>query len=154
LLQQGLPPSKVDVSSSKRQRVIELILTLARKLKQRQKTVHFAIVYADILMENGNVFTSTYADKTQFNKAGGSSKMVMDEYLMGATCVLLASKFYEIDDNLIMISDLQKEMKQLCYIRDEEVQRTEIQILNRMNWNLLRTLPLDFVQHFIQMGFI
>jgi len=52
--------------------------------------------------------------------------MVMDEYLMGATCVLLASKFYEIDDNLIMISDLQKEMKQLCYIRDEEVQRTEI----------------------------
>jgi hypothetical protein len=52
--------------------------------------------------------------------------MVMDEYLMSATCVLLASKFYEIDDNLIMISDLQKEMKQLCYIRDEEVQRTEI----------------------------
>lgn len=33
----------------------------------------------------------------------------------------------------------------MCYIRDEEVQRTEIQILNRMNWNLLRTLPLDFV---------
>ena len=30
----------------------------------------------------------------------------MDEYLMGATCVLLASKFYEIDDNLVMISDL------------------------------------------------
>ena len=96
-------------------------------------------------MENADVFTTAYADKAQFNTSGGRSKMVMDEYLMGATCVLLASKFYEIDDNLIMIADLQKEMKQMCYLRDEEVQRTEIQILNRMNWNLLRTLPLDFV---------
>jgi hypothetical protein len=87
--------------------------------------VHFAIVYADILMENSNIFTTVYADKKQFNTSG-RSKMVMDEYLMGATCVLLASKFYEIDDNLIMIADLQKEMKQMCYIRDEDVQRTEI----------------------------
>ena len=84
----------MDVSNSRRQRVIELILSIARKLKQRQKTVHFAIVYADILMENADVFTTAYADKAQFNTSGGRSKMVMDEYLMGATCVLLASKFY------------------------------------------------------------
>ena len=93
------------VSNSKRQRVVELILTLARKLQQRQKTVHFAIFYADLLMEQADVFTQSYADKTQFIK-GRRANMVMDEYLMGATCVLLASKFYEIDDNLIMIADL------------------------------------------------
>lgn len=63
LLQQAVSPSKVDVSNSKRQRVIELILSLARKLKQRQKTVHFAIIYADILMENADVFTKAYLDQ-------------------------------------------------------------------------------------------
>jgi hypothetical protein len=67
--------------------------------------VHFAIVYADFLMEKSDVFTSAYADKKQFVRPGRSN-MVMDEYLMAATCVLLASKFYEIDDNLVMISDL------------------------------------------------
>lgn len=56
-------------------------------------------------MEQADVFTQSYADKTQFIK-GRRANMVMDEYLMGATCVLLASKFYEIDDNLIMIADL------------------------------------------------
>ena len=87
--------------------------------------MHFAIVYADFLMEKSDVFTLAYADNKQFSRSGRSN-MVMDEHLMAATCVLLASKFYEIDDNLVMISDLQKEMRSLCYIRDEEVQRTEI----------------------------
>jgi len=30
------------------------------------------------------------------------------EFLVGCVCVLLASKFYEIDDNLIMISEIQR----------------------------------------------
>jgi hypothetical protein len=75
---------------------------------------------------------------------------------MATTCVILASKFYEIDDNLIMICDLQKELKiqsqtKLVY---EEVQRTEIEILNKLDWNLFRASPLDYVQTFMQIGLV
>jgi hypothetical protein len=31
----------------------------------------------------------------------------------------------------------------------EEVQRTEIELLNKLEWNLLRASPLDYVHAFI-----
>ena len=94
-------------------------------------------------MLSPTIFTDTYSDSKSFGD--GQAELVMDECLMGATCLLLASKFYEIDDNLIMISDLQKEMKNVCTLPDQDILRTEIEILNRFNWNLLYSLPLDFV---------
>ena len=81
----------------------------------------------------------------------GLPKLIMNEYLLASTCVILASKFYEIDDNLIMICDLQKELKNQNHVKliYEEVQRTEIELLNKLEWNLLRASPLDYVHAFI-----
>jgi len=72
----------------------------------------------------------------------------MDENLLAATCLLIASKFYEIDENLILVSDIQKELSESdlnIRLRGFSVYRTEIEILKRMNWNMLRPLPLDYM---------
>ena len=72
--------------------------------------------------------------------------MKSNKYLLAAACVLLASKFYEIDDNLIMINDIQKEFKEQIKLMYEEVTRTEIYVLGHLEWNLFRTMPIDYVQ--------
>ena len=67
------------------------------------------MIFADIILESADVFVKEYQDSVYFKD--GLPKLKMDEMLLAATCVILASKFYEIDDNLIMICDLQKEFK-------------------------------------------
>ena len=62
--------------------------------------------------------------------------------------MLIASKFYEKDENLILVSDLQKELIESEYqirLRGFCVYRTEIEILKRMDWNMFRPLPLDYL---------
>lgn len=122
---------------------MNLITFLGEKLKQRLKTIHYAIVYANILLENDSVFNKYYEDE-------GRMKIKMDENLLGATCLLIASKFYEIDENLILVSDIQKELSDnidlKIRIRGVSVYRTEIEILKRMDWNMLRPLPIDYMQ--------
>lgn len=63
--------------------------------------------------------------------------------------MLIASKFYEKDENLILVSDLQKELiESVDYqirLRGFGVYRTEIEILKRMDWNMFRPLPLDYL---------
>lgn len=62
--------------------------------------------------------------------------------------MLIASKFYEKDENLILVSDLQKELIESEYqirLRGFGVYRTEIEILKRMDWNMFRPLPLDYL---------
>jgi hypothetical protein len=81
----------------------------------------------------------------------------MDEKLLATTCMLIASKFYEIDDNLILVSDLQKEITECdksFRLRGYSVYRTEIEILRRMDWNMQRILPLDYLQTMLQIGVI
>lgn len=77
----------------------------------------------------------------------------MDENMLAATCMLMASKFYEIDDNLMLVSDIQKELIEspdfAIRLRGYTVYRTEIEILKRMEWNMFRPLPLDYVQTFL-----
>lgn len=74
----------------------------------------------------------------------------MNKQLLAATCVLLASKFYEIDDNLILSDDIQRKVdKKVTY---EDLTRAELQVLDKLEWNLLRVMPLDFVQAFTRLG--
>lgn len=114
------------------------------------------MIFADIVLEFPDLFTKKFQDSIYFNFKEGLPDLKIDETLLAATCVILASKFYEIDDNLIMICDLQKELKsqnkfKLVY---QDVQRTEIELLNKLEWNLLRASPIDFVHAFIQIGVV
>jgi hypothetical protein len=92
-------------------------------------------------LENDEIFSKYYEDE-------GRMKIKMDENLLAATCLLIASKFYEIDENLILVSDIQKELSDSdlkIRLRGVSVYRTEIEILKRMDWNMLRPLPLDYM---------
>ena len=62
--------------------------------------------------------------------------------------MLLASKFMEQDDNLIMIAALQKYMKPRRRLGYLEMTSNEVTALDLLDWNLFRVLPLDYVQIF------
>lgn len=76
-----------------------------RVFKQRQKTIHLAINYADRLMTNPDLFTKRFVDSDYFLDKH-LLPLKMNEHLLATTCLLTASKFYEIDDNLIMSCDV------------------------------------------------
>jgi len=76
----------------------------------------------------------------------------MDKYLLASTCLLLASKFFEQDDNLILIADIQEHMKPYRKLKYTEVTASEVNALKVLDWNLFRVLPLDYVQIFQQIG--
>ena len=73
-----------------RKHIVESIFEFGDKLKQRNLTIHLAVTFVDILLQDEKIF-----DK------------IKQETLI-CTCLLLASKFDEIDDNIPLIRDLQK----------------------------------------------
>ena len=77
----------------------------------------------------------------------------MHNNLLAITCLLLASKFYEIDDNLVMSSDVQRKFKRLN-LKYTEYQRAELQVLEKHNWDMHVTTILDYVHVFLSLGII
>jgi hypothetical protein len=61
---------------------------MGEKMKQRSITIHLAVAYLDILMQDEKVFDSVKPDT------------------VGLTCLLLASKFDELDENIPLIREL------------------------------------------------
>jgi hypothetical protein len=78
--------------------------------KQRQRTIHLAISYVDSMMTKPNLFTKKFDDKDYF-KDNHLLPLTMNEHLLATTCLLMASKYYEIDDNLIMSTDVQSKFR-------------------------------------------
>ena len=60
---------------------------MGEKLKQSPLTTHLAIVYLDILMQDDKLFN------------------IYKIELIAITCLLLASKFDELDDNIPLIRE-------------------------------------------------
>lgn len=82
---------------------------MCSKFKQRQQTVHLAILYMDILLLDPKLFDVAFKDDHFFakrSKAAGLSGLKFNESLFVGTCMLLASKFYEPDENLVMIAEI------------------------------------------------
>ncbi|XP_066461894.1 G1/S-specific cyclin-D1-like [Eleutherodactylus coqui] len=67
--------------------------------------------------------------------------------LVGATCLLLASKLKESKpvtiENLCMYSD--------CSITDSEMRAMELLILNKLKWDIEAVTPRDFLPHFLEL---
>jgi hypothetical protein len=70
--------------------MVETIFEIGEKLKQKILTTHLAVVFMDILIQDDKIF-----DKVK-------------QEVLSCTCILLASKFDELDDNIPLIRDLQK----------------------------------------------
>ena len=70
--------------------MVDWIFELGEKTKQRLLTTHLAVAYLDMLLQDDKVH-----DK-------------INTEVMPLVCLLLASKFDELDDNIPLIRDLQK----------------------------------------------
>jgi hypothetical protein len=67
-------------------------------------------------------------------------------------CLLLASKYDELDDHIPMIRDLQKLSKYLFTYK--ECQAEEGWILAGLNWNLMNITPMHIVEALLGLGVV
>jgi predicted XRE-type DNA-binding protein len=74
--------------------------------------------------------------------------------LLAVSSCLLASKFSEIDDNLMIVAELLHFINNVLHTRYltqqrliyQDVTRAELQTLTRFQWDAYRTISLDFVE--------
>lgn len=118
-----------------------------RSFKQRQKTVHLAICYLDKMLEQPDLFTRRFDDGSFF-RDNHLLPLSMNEHLLATTCLLLASKFYEIDDNLIISTDVQTKFRHKGKFLYQEYQRAEIQVLLYLKWDAHITTVIDILSAF------
>ena len=71
-------------------------------------TTHLAVVYLDILLQDANIFEYIKQD------------------LLPCGCMLLASKFDEVDDNIPLIRELHKVCARTRGIAYDEVIKAEV----------------------------
>jgi hypothetical protein len=98
--------------------------------------VHLAISYVDRICGSG------------YSLAGEDST--------GVVCLLLASKFNEVDDNIPLVGDLGKVYGRLsgCGLDLEGVRERETEICQLFNWELDTIIPLHFINNLVQQGII
>ncbi len=70
--------------------MVDWIFEMGEKLGQRIITTHLAVTYLDILLQDESIFTCIKSE------------------VLPLTCLLLAAKFDELDDNIPLIRELQK----------------------------------------------
>jgi hypothetical protein len=69
--------------------------------------------------------------------------------LLPCACLLLASKFDEVDDNIPLIRELQKVCAKTRVIAYDEVIKAEVQLLGKLGWDLFKLTPMHFLQNLI-----
>lgn len=67
--------------------MVDQIFEMGEKLKQRHLTIHLAVVYLDILIQDEKIFEKQRQE------------------VISLTVLLLASKFDELDDNIPLIRE-------------------------------------------------
>jgi len=82
---------------------------MGEKLKQRNLTIHLAVAYLDLMMHQ-----PSFSEERQ--------------ELLALTCLLLSSKFDELDDNIPLIREFQKAARQKNFSY-AQVQECEIEVL-------------------------
>lgn len=131
--------------TEQRSSLVQKIHAMGKKFNQRQKTLHIAI----------EVLDRFFLDKR--------SQSLQDIQDMGArivnvvmvTCFLIASKYDEIDDQLVFINDVQKYHYKLGLPNSPtwpEVVETERMLMGFYGWDLGFVLPIHFVEMFIANG--
>jgi hypothetical protein len=118
---------------------------MGKKFNQRQKTLHIAIEVMDrFFLDKRSQSLSDIQDM--------SSRIVN---IVMVTCFLIASKYDEIDDQLVFINDVQKYHYKQGLSNSPtwtEVVETERMLMNFFGWDLGFVLPIHFVEMFIANG--
>lgn len=78
--------------------------------------------------------------------------------LTAITCLILACKFTERDDNVPLITDLIKfSARKLALVATftyEQVTKHEMEVMRRLDWDLFRTTVLSFVDNYTTQGLV
>lgn len=64
---------------------------------------------------------------------------------LAITCLLLASKYDELDDRIPFIIDLTRVLKNVATLKHSEVLKMESKLLFAFDWDLMIITPLHFV---------
>jgi len=131
---------------------VRTIKDISTRFKQRPKTFHYAITFLDLVLTKRPTIFSTKFDDQKFFKTKVSS-LTMNKNILATSCILLASKFYELDENLILSTDVRRKFGRSMFTQNE-FDRAELQVLEILDWNLLRLTVLDFVQVITSLGLI
>lgn len=122
-------------------------------------------------------FLITTAARVKQQSAGELTGQLFGEHsvdAMAVSCLLLASKFDEIDDNIPLITEfckahglvrdsldggflqsqssmprLSSNRSQICF---ERIRKCEVELLSVLQWDLNRVTPMHFVQNFLYQG--
>ena len=85
------------------------------------------------------------------------SALTVSIYL--TTCFLIASKYYEIDDQLVFINDVKKYYQTKPQLQSliptyNEIVETERHLMNFFGWDLGFVMPIHFVEMFLANGIL
>ena len=123
-----------------RSEVVVLLKRGADKFKMSAQTVHLALCYYDTLMAKNRDLNRLISTKWQ---------------LQAVTCLILACKFNERDDNVPLIQELIRVMLQqkvvlrsIITVTYEQVYSNELEVMARLEWDLFRVTTVNFLDNF------
>ena len=114
---------------------------------QTNLTIHIAIAYLERLYFLGY-------DKIIDKKGMQYQKSQEELRKLTVTCLLLASKYDELDDRIPFINDLINIYKNVVKIEHKEVIQLETQLLFTFDFDLMILTPLHFVYSLVAQGVV
>ena len=146
--------------------MLELVYVVGECLKQSTLTIHLAVNYLDrFLSAKNKLYPEIQANRIKIAVFRDHS---LDAVSM--TCLLLASKFDEIDDNIPLISEFTrahsivrdrleaefagKKSKFRSDLTFRDISKCELTLLNILKWSLNTLTPLHFVQNYVYQGIV
>lgn len=120
---------------------------IAQKFKQRDRTAHIAVELMDRF----------FMDNRSNKEIKHLTPRVQTIYL--TTCFLIASKYDEIDDQLVFINDVQRYYRSTAKYKDQsptytEIVETERQLMHFFDWSISFATPYHFLEIFIAQGIL
>ena len=92
-----------------RKKMVDRVFELGELLGQSSKTIHLAVVYIDLLIQDENLM----------------QKYSQNADLISCTCLLLGSKFDELDDNIPLIDEFMKATQQTSNNNNNTITRND-----------------------------
>ncbi|CDW90558.1 n-terminal domain containing protein [Stylonychia lemnae] len=121
--------------------LIDWLFEIGQRFYQSNLTIHIAIAYLERAYQNG-------LNRTKDNKLKTDNQL----RVLAVTCLLLASKYDELDDRIPFINDMSKILKKIASINHADVLKLETEVLFSLNWDLIVITPLHFVYSITSQG--
>lgn len=133
------------VYSEQRGSLVDRMLAMGKRFNQRTKTLHIGVELMD----------RYFLDKRTQAAASLQQMSPKAVTLVMTTCFLIASKYDEIDDQLVFINDVQKHFAKTGAAHSPtwtDVVECERTLMNFFGWDLGFVLPVHYVEVFLANG--